>query len=684
MKAFVLCMALAAIPAYSQAVSFDCNKASNYVENTLCTDQHLGEMDSQLSAIYSDYLRAGANLNIPSTSLKEIKDEQRAWLARRNKCRNKECITELYTRRINELCLSQAVGYHLPACLNNASHDAVKKVIYFAAENPPTANVPAEAPLCYKFAVNSIEEQLQKLLNKYPNLYDYRISRTSNNAEILVAKRTDETGKIIDYYYSTDPDLCMDQVKRKSNLSVQNQPPAYIPPVHGTADQVAIAQQEVAGPDSAYPYNGYAASGKTSASTRASDEINHVNYQESNSGDIQFYAAAIDSQIRQVWVRPLGTRQDLSASVEIQLHPGGEVYPESVKVIRSSGDPDFDRAIVAAVYQASPLPVPSGVDFERFRKLRLEFKPTIAAGDLSSQSNDKLAQANSHNVLHPINNTVKSGTPANQEVPFSGANENLNNPPRAAEIFPPPEQFSGNTQLKKDTPTQQYQTERPGTTNTSMPNKVIQPNANQSSPPAPSQSGVQSPSSEVGSRKEYDQNQTKTINYGNKFFSSFLALWTSLPTLAQWILGIALIGGIGYFYYYLVQKINEYAEAKYDFTPITWISASIMLIPYALFFIANSITNPSDGQGNIHTAIGLSILIVLGLGVWIARETSLSISLGSMLLLILGSVVAVILLAIVVFMAFIAVAMNQEAENRKRRVTIKDREGRVIGYHEPG
>ena len=97
---------------------------------------------------------------------------------------------------------------------------------------------------------------------------------------------------------------------------------------------------------------------------------------EPAASDIQFYAAAIDSRIRDTWVRPLGSsRRDLSCTIEIQLLSNGEVVADSVRLVRSSGDPAYDRSVVAAVYKASPLPVPAGPLFERFRKLRLEFKP---------------------------------------------------------------------------------------------------------------------------------------------------------------------------------------------------------------------------------------------------------------------------------------------------------------------
>jgi colicin import membrane protein len=78
--------------------------------------------------------------------------------------------------------------------------------------------------------------------------------------------------------------------------------------------------------------------------------------------------------VRSVWVRPVGSRPDNSCTVEVRLIPGGEIVAGSARIIRSSGNGPFDRSVVAAVYKASPLPVPSGRLFEHFRELRFEFK----------------------------------------------------------------------------------------------------------------------------------------------------------------------------------------------------------------------------------------------------------------------------------------------------------------------
>ena len=85
--------------------------------------------------------------------------------------------------------------------------------------------------------------------------------------------------------------------------------------------------------------------------------------------------AAIHDRIAQAWVRQPGMGRDLSCLVEARLIPGGEVTPGSVRVLRSSGNPAFDRSVIAAVYKSSPLPVPSGRLFEKFRNLGFNFKP---------------------------------------------------------------------------------------------------------------------------------------------------------------------------------------------------------------------------------------------------------------------------------------------------------------------
>ena len=55
--------------------------------------------------------------------------------------------------------------------------NASSNYLYFASEKPPTENIPSEAPLCYRFTVESIEKQLEKLQHKYKDLLDQEIKK---------------------------------------------------------------------------------------------------------------------------------------------------------------------------------------------------------------------------------------------------------------------------------------------------------------------------------------------------------------------------------------------------------------------------------------------------------------------------------------------------------------------------
>ncbi|MEA3640368.1 MAG: energy transducer TonB [Lamprobacter sp.] len=87
------------------------------------------------------------------------------------------------------------------------------------------------------------------------------------------------------------------------------------------------------------------------------------------------WVPAIQERIRQFWVHPAGTWEGNAPVVNVQLEPGGKVITNQVRIITSSGNPMFDQSVVNAIYDASPLPVPSGSDFEPFRDFNLVLRP---------------------------------------------------------------------------------------------------------------------------------------------------------------------------------------------------------------------------------------------------------------------------------------------------------------------
>jgi colicin import membrane protein len=86
------------------------------------------------------------------------------------------------------------------------------------------------------------------------------------------------------------------------------------------------------------------------------------------------YIPYIQDKIQRNWLRPAGSPSGLTCLVKVRLIPGGDVV--SVNVVRSSGDPVFDRSVETAVLKASPLPLPEDAElFNHFREINFNFDP---------------------------------------------------------------------------------------------------------------------------------------------------------------------------------------------------------------------------------------------------------------------------------------------------------------------
>lgn len=90
--------------------------------------------------------------------------------------------------------------------------------------------------------------------------------------------------------------------------------------------------------------------------------------------EIDKYRGLISQAISQYWIVPGSTDKELSCVLLIQVARGGMVL--DVKLVRGSGNATLDRSAVAAVYKASPLPVPSDKElFDLFKEIRLTVRP---------------------------------------------------------------------------------------------------------------------------------------------------------------------------------------------------------------------------------------------------------------------------------------------------------------------
>lgn len=89
------------------------------------------------------------------------------------------------------------------------------------------------------------------------------------------------------------------------------------------------------------------------------------------------YAGIIHDLISRYWNVPPSARNGMSADIDLQLVPTGEVV--NSRIVRSSGDPAFDRAALQAVERVGSFPelrdLPLPVFERNFRHFTLEFKP---------------------------------------------------------------------------------------------------------------------------------------------------------------------------------------------------------------------------------------------------------------------------------------------------------------------
>lgn len=91
-------------------------------------------------------------------------------------------------------------------------------------------------------------------------------------------------------------------------------------------------------------------------------------------GVVDEYKAKVLQAIQNQWIVPEDVDRTKSCILMISIGPGGVVL--SATIIKTSGDPALDRSATAAVYKASPLPVPKdSAAFDAFRQLRLTVRP---------------------------------------------------------------------------------------------------------------------------------------------------------------------------------------------------------------------------------------------------------------------------------------------------------------------
>ncbi|MEX0618051.1 MAG: cell envelope integrity protein TolA [Pseudohongiellaceae bacterium] len=92
---------------------------------------------------------------------------------------------------------------------------------------------------------------------------------------------------------------------------------------------------------------------------------------------VQSYSAFISQAVTGSWSRPPSARNNMTAVLRLTMIPTGQVL--NVEIIRSSGDPAFDRSAEDAVHRAKPFRELQGMPIklfeDYFRTFTLTFRP---------------------------------------------------------------------------------------------------------------------------------------------------------------------------------------------------------------------------------------------------------------------------------------------------------------------
>lgn len=106
----------------ASAAAFDCDRARNDAEITICGDSDLSRLEAELTRQYEVALRDTA-------SPEALRQDERGWLSRRNACRkDARCLVQQYRQRLLELAsedrgsMKNGANRALPvlACSNEA------------------------------------------------------------------------------------------------------------------------------------------------------------------------------------------------------------------------------------------------------------------------------------------------------------------------------------------------------------------------------------------------------------------------------------------------------------------------------------------------------------------------------------------------------------------------------------
>jgi uncharacterized protein len=96
----VACLKMAIISVNAEAASFDCERARTNVEKMICADEDISAYDIILADLYRE-----SRAKEPQND--RLKEQQFNWIKNRDKCANRICLFNSYSKRIREFKVRQ-------------------------------------------------------------------------------------------------------------------------------------------------------------------------------------------------------------------------------------------------------------------------------------------------------------------------------------------------------------------------------------------------------------------------------------------------------------------------------------------------------------------------------------------------------------------------------------------------
>ncbi|MGO1491162.1 MAG: lysozyme inhibitor LprI family protein, partial [Psychrobacter sp.] len=178
------------VSANTSAASFDCTKASTWVETSICSDAELSDLDEKMAQQYKSELA--------ETTTNDIRHAQQTWLKfQRNTCKSKECLLREYKEYLEGRDVSYAQDLIHGDAPSQQAFDTFYEDVDISVYNPDTQAWGEAQSTTHDIEINSVTNR------PYIAVVDATLIFTNGHTcsvDTEVAYWADNHWSIVDYY----------------------------------------------------------------------------------------------------------------------------------------------------------------------------------------------------------------------------------------------------------------------------------------------------------------------------------------------------------------------------------------------------------------------------------------------------------------------------------------------------